>query len=831
MGRLKSGWMVALASALGWVLASRAGAQLLRAPYLQSLTPTSVVIMWQTDLSVGVDSVVHYGTTLGALGLSEVAVATASPTDAGLRNHTVTISGLMPGTKYYYDVGTSSGGVDAGGTANHFFVTAPTRGSVLPFDVWVVGDSGTNNAQQLAVYTAMLGAGGDPELFLHVGDLAYNTGTHAQFTSRVFALYADVLRHTPLYPALGNHEASEGVSDSTTQSGPYFEAFTVPSGAQAGGVVSGTEAYYALDYANAHFIALDSDDSSTSPGSAQLQWLAADLAAVAPTQQWIIVWFHHPPYSKGSHDSDFAADSGGRMTRMREHVVPMLEAAGVDLVLAGHSHSYERSYLIAGAYGYGTGPDYATPGFSKLIADGHVLEQGDGRPAGSGPYRKPAGRVPFGGTLYVVSGHGGNSLGGTIDHPVMRFSELRHGSLLLRVDGTDLRVRNVRSDGVVSDDVRLHKPALGCSHAAECDDLRACTSDTCAAGRCQSTALGCPQGQACSEAAGHCVCVPSACDDGNACTQDSCDAVTGCMHATLGCDDHSACTSDSCLPASGCQHQPFSCDDGDACTADSCSPASGCAHTALDCNDGSACTTDSCSAASGCTHMAIRCDDADACTADSCAPASGCAHAAVRCDDADACTIDGCAPASGCAYTAIGCDDGDGCTQDSCERASGCVHARTCSDPTPVDASTRDAQAPQDAAFPADAAAHDAAAHDAAAHDAATSGDASTPVNDASAARDASASADASAATGGNDASQGSTGLPSNRRDASTPRDGATAGADAGRAPPAAAEGCGCRLSGAPASTERDHERPGTAPWWLAVLVACWLRARRRREA
>ena len=99
----------------------RASAQVLRAPYLQRLTPTSVVVMWQTDLSVGVDSQVHYGTSAGALDLAATGVATDSPTDPGLRNHAVAIAGLTPDTTYYYDAGTVSGGVNAGGSASFFF--------------------------------------------------------------------------------------------------------------------------------------------------------------------------------------------------------------------------------------------------------------------------------------------------------------------------------------------------------------------------------------------------------------------------------------------------------------------------------------------------------------------------------------------------------------------------------------------------------------------------------------------------------------------------------------------------------------------------------------
>ena len=64
-------------------------------------------------------------------------------------------------------------------------------------------------------------------------------------------------------------------------------------------------------------------------------------------KDWTIVFWHHPPYTKGSHNSDSEIE----LIDMRLNFVPILEAYGVDLVLCGHSHSYERSKFIDGHYG------------------------------------------------------------------------------------------------------------------------------------------------------------------------------------------------------------------------------------------------------------------------------------------------------------------------------------------------------------------------------------------------------------------------------------------------------------------------------------------------
>ena len=68
-----------------------------------------------------------------------------------------------------------------------------------------------------------------------------------------------------------------------------------------------------------------------------LTWMESDLAST--DQDWIVVYFHHPPYSKGSHDSDDPADSGGRLVDMRENAVPIMEDYGgsIEIESAGGS--------------------------------------------------------------------------------------------------------------------------------------------------------------------------------------------------------------------------------------------------------------------------------------------------------------------------------------------------------------------------------------------------------------------------------------------------------------------------------------------------------------
>ncbi len=404
------------------LIAATASAQ--RAPYLQRLTPTEVTVVWRDGNAAGE---VCYGTAPDAL--TERVVASTSGTQ-----HEARLTGLNVATEYFY-AATDGSGCPASAAATDHFTTGPEVGSETAFRVWVVGDSGTGGSRQAQVRDAMVDWTGaqPPDLFVHVGDMAYSSGTTTEFTDNFFAMYADILRSTTCWPALGNHEGRS--SDSDTESGPYYEGYVLPTDGVAGGMPSGTEAYYSFDYANVHFVVLDSHDSPRDPGGAMLTWLDADLAAT--DANWIVAYWHHPPYTKGSHDSD--AES--QLIQMRENALPILESHGADLILGGHSHIYERSFLARGAFD--------TP----TTAAGYLVDTGDGRLDGDGPYDANAG------TVYVVAGHGGTGVSGSADHPLMYFSELDQGSVILDVSGPTLTLRNIRRDGEVTDEMTLTKAA------------------------------------------------------------------------------------------------------------------------------------------------------------------------------------------------------------------------------------------------------------------------------------------------------------------------------------------------------------------------------------
>lgn len=401
---------------------------LTRGPYLQQGTDQSVIIVWRTDSST--DSRVDFSETLG--GWQSVTGA------AGVTQHEVAITGLKANTTYYYRVGHGSTTL-AGGDANYRFRTTPTPGQAIKTRIWVVGDSGTGNKRQAEVRDAMLGWCDRtlPDLYLHMGDMAYTYGSDSQFQNNFFEPYQNLLRNTVCWPTMGNHEGY--TSNSANQTGAYYDAYVLPKNAEAGGLASGTEAYYSFDYANAHFVVLDSHQSSRKPNDAMLTWMKNDIAATS--QEWLIAFWHHPPYTKGSHDSDTETN----LIEMRENALPLLEAAGVDLVLGGHSHIYERSFLVSGAYD--------TP----TTANGKIVDSGDGKAKGNGPYQKSTTRAAGEGAVYVVAGHGGTGVSQKGTHPLMFITDKTNGSCIIDLQGNRLTLTNIRYDGTANDQFTLVK--------------------------------------------------------------------------------------------------------------------------------------------------------------------------------------------------------------------------------------------------------------------------------------------------------------------------------------------------------------------------------------
>ena len=298
-------------------------------PYIGVTTPTSVVVAWAADGSASGE--VHYSTNTS---YGQVATATSFSRD-GKYWYSATITGLTPGTTYHYRV--YLGGTDVTPWSDVTFHTAPSTDTTQVVFAGL-GDSRPDEddaapnpaaydvANQMAQHSYAFG--------IHTGDIVHDgsicSGSDSgwnQYLRAYFDVYDDNIKQNPLFTAIGNHEEGyNGYCGYTSYTDVYYLPENAPSGHE--------EEYYSFDWGNIHVVVLDTEQDYED-GSTQNNWLKNDLQNT--DRRWIVAAFHKPAYSSGPH---------GSKQSVQDEIVPVLEYYGVDVVLNGHDHSYERTCPI-----------------------------------------------------------------------------------------------------------------------------------------------------------------------------------------------------------------------------------------------------------------------------------------------------------------------------------------------------------------------------------------------------------------------------------------------------------------------------------------------------
>ena len=326
--------LAVLASCLGWTLWLAAGDQpslFAKGPYLQGVGQDTVTVVWESasnfpakvrfGLQPKLDQSVDAPKPRKLEGVSPVSVTAALVARAAgalqsKTNTTVyrtntfyvyetTLSGLQPGASYSYAV--SVAGIQSSPRQFRTFSSNPDRVRFL-----VYGDSRSNPRRHETLAKRFRAQA--PDFILHTGDLVANGKNYSLWEKEFFKPLSGVLDEVPFFPTIGNHEA-----DATN----YLAYFHLP----------GAERWYSFDLGPVHVLVLDYHFEQAS--SEQFRFASQDLRrSRAP---WKIVVLHYPVFNLGGHATTWGHQS----------YLPLFHETKVDLVLAGHSHIYERFRPVA----------------------------------------------------------------------------------------------------------------------------------------------------------------------------------------------------------------------------------------------------------------------------------------------------------------------------------------------------------------------------------------------------------------------------------------------------------------------------------------------------
>jgi len=283
-----------------------------RYPHIEIPTPTSVLVQWCTAEPQSTH-----------LEWGETPACSQVVHQEGLKtNHLVNLTGLQPQTQYFYRVITGSDTTEC----IDFHTAKPTSTSTVDF--FVIGDS-----------SPYAGFGSSPEqrqiveqiqkvhydFGLHAGDINQNRGQEYELV--YYQPYKDILKHTPIFTCIGNHDNSIDYAQT------YLASFNLPHNNP-----DSTERYYSFNYGQVHCISLDTN-LDYAPGTPMYEWLGQDLgSAMRKETRWTFVVFHQPPWREGW-------EGYPGEINVRTHLVPLFETYGVDMVFNGHTHDYERGFL------------------------------------------------------------------------------------------------------------------------------------------------------------------------------------------------------------------------------------------------------------------------------------------------------------------------------------------------------------------------------------------------------------------------------------------------------------------------------------------------------
>ena len=417
------------------MMAARASAvTITRGPIIENpdAVTSMITIAWWTDTAG--DSTVDYGVNSAALLFSNT-VPQAGSCEIGAAGtcHIVTLSGLLPGTRYYYRLKVGGVIVQNTGSSGPYFTTLKDPTDTTDLFFTIIGDWGQASGHEQSVSNLQDAA--DPQMIVTVGDNAYQNGAQSDWDNNALAYYVNPMKRVTFFPTLGNHDLNS-VGASSWASSVEIKMFALPR--------NGTEQerYYSFDDGDAHFIVLDANAPTN---ATQRAWLASDLATT--TRKWKFVFLHQTPYSCASGIASIGSDSN-----VRAQWGPLFEFYGVDIVFDGHDHIYERTKYIDDYVGTGigsTGQDGLGTTYIMTGGGGATLD-GEAAVDSGGPFRQPL----FGSrtNCYWLA----NGCSGTSSAPWCSFARFHYTSVRLSLD-TTLTVNAIDENNNIFDTFTITK--------------------------------------------------------------------------------------------------------------------------------------------------------------------------------------------------------------------------------------------------------------------------------------------------------------------------------------------------------------------------------------
>jgi hypothetical protein len=301
-------------------------------------TRTTQTLTWKTDVNTQDGQVQYWELIPGKFGEQQTSAAQVKKVDSNwgeFNVHTATLTGLKPGTRYVYRLGSAGSWSE-----QYHFTTASAKPSRYKFLVFGDSQSVNYDIWHTTLHQAYQ-ANSDAAFFVNMGDLVDVGQEYGQWYNWFNAAHG-VLENIPCMPLVGNHETY--VPGGTPAMPTLFtDQFKLPMNGPTG--LKGQ--VYSFDYGDAHFVMLDTqigEEGRFVPDMLKKQkmWLEDDLAATK--QQWKLVFVHRALYNNKAEGN----------SNIQAGFAPIIDKYHADVVFTAHDHVYAHTYPLYGGMAVGS---------------------------------------------------------------------------------------------------------------------------------------------------------------------------------------------------------------------------------------------------------------------------------------------------------------------------------------------------------------------------------------------------------------------------------------------------------------------------------------------